>query len=204
MCQITEWKQLWLEAEGPSASLPVGTGLWTTTYKMWGAQLMFLICMRMCTFLKKWTSARDKFRALAFMNLLKSVMYVKHIIYNMVKLSTFWWCLKAKVSLLKMLLELKFEDKGIFSMQRFTAENLFLTKAMQVYYISRYFLCSLIVSKYKKKNISKRYKTCSLNFWLANRYLLGFGSTQLPCFLSLLLIQFVFFSTNPATSITLP
>lgn len=85
------------------------------------------------------------------MNLLKSVMYVKHIIYNMVKLSTFWWCLKAKVSLLKMLLELKFEDKGIFSMQRFTAENLFLTKAMQVYYISRYFLCSLIVSKYKKK-----------------------------------------------------
>lgn len=86
------------------------------------------------------------------MNLLKSVMYVKHIIFNMVRLSMFWRYPKAKVSLLKKSLELKFEGKSIFAMQRFTGENLFLTKALQVYYITRYCLCSLIVSKYK--NIS--------------------------------------------------
>lgn len=59
------------------------------------------ICIQMCQFLKELTSARDKFRALAFMNLPKSVMYVKHIICNMVRLSMFLWCLKAKVSSLK-------------------------------------------------------------------------------------------------------
>ena len=117
LCQITEWRQLWLGAEGPSAASSVGAGLCRAMYKMWGAQLMPLICMQMCTFLKKWTSARDKFRALAFMNLLKSVMYVKHIIYNIVRLSTFWWCLKAEVSLLKTLLELKFENRSIFAMR---------------------------------------------------------------------------------------
>lgn len=120
-----------------------------TTYEMWGAQLMPLICMQMCAFLKKGTSARDKFRALAFMNLLKSFMYVKHIRYNMVSLSMFWWCLKATVSLLKASLELKFEDKDICAVWRFTAENLFLTEALQIFYISRYFLCSLIVSTSK-------------------------------------------------------
>lgn len=120
-----------------------------TTYKMWGAQLMPLICMQMCAFLKKEASTGDKFRALAFMNLLKRVIYVKHIIYNMVSLSMFWWCLKAKVSLLKTSLELKFEDKGICAVWRFTAENPFLTKALQICYISRYFLCSPIVSTSK-------------------------------------------------------
>lgn len=67
----------------------------------------------------------------------------------MMGLSMFWWFLKAKVSLLKPSLELKFEDKGIPAMQTFNAGNLFLTKTLQVYYISRYFLYSLIVSKYK-------------------------------------------------------
>lgn len=130
----------------------VGTGLCRTSYKMWGAQLMPLICMQMCTFLKTWSSARDKFRALAFTNLLKSVTYVKLIICNMKRLSMFWWCLQAKVSLLKTSQELKFEGEGIFAMQTFTAKNLSLTKTLQVFCISKYFLCSLIVSKCK--NIS--------------------------------------------------
>lgn len=50
-----------------------------------GLQLMSLICIQMCPFLKKLTSARDKFRALAFKNLARSIMYVRHIIYNMVR-----------------------------------------------------------------------------------------------------------------------
>lgn len=61
-------------------------------------------------------------------------------------------------------MELKFEDKGIFVVQRFTSENLFLTKALQVYYISRYFLWSLIVSKYKNisevQNMQPKFLAC--------------------------------------------
>lgn len=48
----------------------------------------------------------------------------------MVRLSMFLLCLKATI---KKNLELNFEYKSFFAMQRFTAENPFLTRALQVY-----------------------------------------------------------------------
>lgn len=61
LCQITKWRQLWWEAQGPSTSTSVGSGLCRAMYKMWGAQEMPLICMQICTFLKKCLSARGEF-----------------------------------------------------------------------------------------------------------------------------------------------
>lgn len=59
--QITKWRHLWWEAQGPSTLTSVGFGLCRAMCKMWGAQEMPLICMQICIFLKKGLSARGKF-----------------------------------------------------------------------------------------------------------------------------------------------